>query len=398
MQQPEFRSRAFPLFHSYNIDELPQIYGWFEEMRSQRPVFRDERTPLPIWQIFRYEDVLTVLTDYQRFSSAPLSGVGFAGSFIEDTLVAKDPPDHRKLRNLVNQAFTPRAVMHLSERVKQITQELLDEVREKGTMDIVSDIAFPLPAKIIADMLGVPAEDWDIFQRWARGDDGQRRPASRQAGATMQDEMALYFAGLLEERRRNPREDLITALSKAEIDGERLNNNELVNFCTLLLAAGQETTKNLLANALVCFTDHPDTMEKLVQEPGLMPSAVEEVLRYLSPVWFLFRHTKTDVELNGQHIPAHQLVLPWIASANRDAHQFPHADRFDIQREPNRHVGFGHGIHYCVGAPLARLEAKIALSMMLEQLKDIRRVESQPIIANMGIVFVIHSLPITFKA
>ena len=391
-QPPKYRSQPFAPFGSYALEEVPQTYSWFEEMRTLHPVFYDERTHL--WQVFCYEDVSAVITDYNRFSS---QAFGVTGSFLKDTLVAKDPPDHRKLRNLVNQAFTPRAVARLSDYITQITQELLDQVRPQGKMDIVSDFAFPLPAKVIAELLGVPSEDWNIFQRWARVDSSDPNLARQEAGRSMQEEMSDYFSKLLEERRRAPREDLISALSTAEVDGERLSEYELVKFCTLLLAAGQETTKNLIANAIVCFTDYPDRMERLIREPALMPTAIEEVLRYLPPVWFLFRQTRTDVELAGQHIPANQLVLAWTASANRDPAQFPDPDRFDIGREPNRHLAFGHGIHFCVGAPLARLEARIALPMMLEQLRNLQRVEGFPITVQMGIVFVIRSLPITFQ-
>ena len=391
-QQPRSRSQAFALFGTCALEEIPQTFSWFEEMRTQHPVFYDERTR--IWQVFRYEDVLAVLTDYARFSSQAYE---LMGGFLSNTLIAKDPPDHRKLRNLVNQAFTPRAVTHLSDRITQITQELLDQVRLQGKMDIVSDIAFPLPAKVIAELLGVPSEDWNIFQRWARVDSSDPAISRQASGRSMQEEMFDYFSALLEERRRTPREDLISSLSTAEVDGERLSQSELVSFCTLLLAAGQETTKNLIANATVCLTDHPDTMERLIREPALMPTAIEEILRYLPPVWFLFRQTKSDVELAGQHIPANQAVLAWTASANRDPARFPDPDRFDIEREPNRHLAFGHGIHFCVGAPLARLEAKIALPMMLQQLRGLRRVEGVPITVHTGIVFVIRSLPVTFQ-
>jgi cytochrome P450 len=388
-------SNAFTFFRPRTLEEISQTYSWFADMRSRQPVFYNEE--LQMWQVFRYEDVITVLTDYNRFSSRPI--MRFNGGFLRETLVSKDPPEHRKLRNLVNQAFTPRAVAHLSDRITQITQELLDQARAKGKMDVVSDIAFPLPAKVIAEMLGVPDEDWDIFQRWARVDGSdptvmRRDPARIQR---MQQDMFTYFSGLLEDRRRSPREDLITALCNAEVDGERLSERELVSFCMLLLFAGQETTKNLIANAILCFTDHPDTMDRLIREPALMPSAIEEVLRYLSPVWFLFRSTRTDVELGGQHIPANQPVLAWIASANHDPDQFSEPERLDIEREPNRHVAFGHGVHFCVGAPLSRLEAKIALPMMLDQLKGLQRVKDFPITVNTGIVFVIRSLPVTFQ-
>jgi cytochrome P450 len=392
MQQPRPRSQAFALFGTYALEDIPKTYSWFEEMRLHHPVFQDERTRL--WQVFRHEDVLAVLTDYTRFSSQAYE---LTGGFLKNSLIAKDPPDHRKLCNLVNQAFTPRAVARLSDRITQITQELLDAVRLQGKMDVVSDIAFPLPAKVIAELLGVPPEDWNIFQRWARVDSSDPASSRQESGRPMQEEMYNYFTALLEERRRTPREDLISSLSVAEVDGERLSEPELLSFCTLLLAAGQETTKNLIANAIACLTDHPESMERLIREPTLIPTAIEEVLRYLPPVWFLFRQTKADVELAGQHLPANQVVLAWTASANRDPARFSDPDRFDIEREPNRHLAFGHGIHFCVGAPLARLEARIALPMMLQQLKDIRRVEGVPIMVHAGIVFVIRSLPITFQ-
>jgi cytochrome P450 len=393
MQQSGYRTHSFGLFRSHPLSEIPETYAWFQEKREQQPVFYDEATRL--WQVFRYEDVLSVLTDYHRFSS---HAFGVVGSFLQDTLVATDPPYHRKLRNLVNMAFTPKAVARLSDRITQMAQELLDEVRPTGKMDVVPDMAFPLPAKVIAELLGVPSEDWNIFERWARVDSSQQNARKQGSGRSMQDEMADYFSRLLAERRRSPREDLISSLSTAEIDGERLSESELVNFCTLLLAAGQETTKNLIANAIVCFTDHPEAMEQLIREPALMPAAIEEVLRYLPPVWFLFRQTLSDIEIAGQYIPANARVLAWTASANRDATQFPDPDRFDIQREPNRHLAFGHGIHFCVGAPLARLEARIVLPMMLDQLPNLRRVEDFPITVHTGIVFVIGSLPITFQA
>jgi cytochrome P450 len=392
--QPGFRSPVFSLFGTRPLAEIAHTFAWFEEMRESQPVLRDETLPMSMWQVFRYADVLTVLNDSSRFSS---QAYGLSGDIFRDTLIAKDPPDHRKLRNLVNQAFTPRAVARLSERITQITQELLDRVRELGTMDVVADFAFPLPAKVIAELLGVPPEDWNIFQRWARIGDAEPGQAQQRSGRSMREDMFDYFSRLLEERRRAPREDLISALSVAEVDGERLSQTELLSFCTLLLAAGQETTKNLLANAIVCLTDHPDSLQRLIREPALMPTAIEEVLRSLPPVWFLFRLTRSEVELAGQRIPANQMVLAWTASANRDPAQFPDPDRFAIEREPNRHLAFGHGIHFCVGAPLARLEARIALPMLLTQLKHLQRVEDVLIMVHTGIVFVIRSLPITFQ-
>ncbi|GCE21723.1 cytochrome P450 [Dictyobacter kobayashii] len=398
MQQQSQR-RGFSPFQVLPIEQTLQAFNWFTAMRSSQPVYYDEQSH--IWHVFGYEDVKQALTDPTHFSSEDVPGFS-EDTFLQGTVVAKDPPAHRKLRNLVNQAFTPRAVNHLSDRVTQIAQELLDEVLPTGKMDVAKDIAFPFPAKVIAELLGVPAEDWDIFRRWAGGEDGNTRPESpeqaMQMRHTMEQQMYAYFARLLEERRRSPREDLISSLSVAEIDGERLSENELVSFCILLLAAGQETTKNLIANAMYCFTEYPELQERLRQDPALMSTTIEEVLRFLPPVWFTFRRTASDVELGGKTIPANSIVLVWNASANRDPEQFPEPDRFDMQREPNRHFTFGHGIHFCIGAPLARLEARILLPMMLEQLKDIKRVPDVPIKVNAGIVYVIQSLPITFQA
>jgi cytochrome P450 len=267
-----------------------------------------------------------------------------------------------------------------------MTQRLLDRVRAKGEMDIVSDVAAPLPAQVICEMLGVPESDWDEVRSWARLD-----------GPVGPSPMRAYFLRLLEERRRSPREDLISALSTAEVDGQRLSERELVNFCSLLLVAGQETTKNLIANFFLTLSDHPHDQARLARDPALIPTAIEEVLRFLPPVWFLMRRTTAEVELGGVRIPAGGNVMPWMASANRDSTQFPDPDRFDVAREPNRHLGFGHGIHFCVGAPLTRLEANIALPMMLEQLKDVRVTRSTPIGIRAGIVFVITNLPATFR-
>jgi cytochrome P450 len=364
-------------------EEVPGIFDWFERMREGHPVVLDERSGTPWWHVFGYEDVSRVLTDHARFSSRVPA---FEYSPLSDTMLVKDPPDHRKLRNLVNLAFTPRAVARLTDRVAEMTQQLLDRVRAKGAMDVVSDVAAPLPAQVICEMLGVPESDWDEVRSWAAFD-----------GPVGPSPMRGYFRKLLEERRRSPREDLVTALSTAEVDGERLSERELVNFCSLLLIAGQETTKNLIANFFLTLSDHPDDQARLTREPALIPTAIEEVLRFLPPVWFLMRRTTAEVELGGVRIPAGGNVMPWMASANRDSTQFPDPDRFDVAREPNRHLGFGHGVHFCVGAPLTRLEANVALPMMLEQLKDVRVTRSTPIGIRAGIVFVITNLPVTFR-
>lgn len=399
MQQSGQPSGGFAPSRSQRIEEALGLFDWFATMRVHQPVHFD--ASMRMWQIFRYQDVQRVVTDYGTYSSERVPGFS-ENTFLRDTIVSKDPPDHRKLRNLVNQAFTPRAINKLETRIEKITQDILDQHLEQGKIDIASDIAFPLPARVIAEMLGVPDSDWDIFRRWMGGEGNRAEAATinydevQRAQQSMGRFMYDYFSGLLTERRRSPREDLISMLSVAEVDGERLSEHELVSFCLLLLAAGQETTKNLLANAIYCFSEHPDILQRLVQEPALMPSAIEEVLRFLPPVWFTLRRALKDSEIAGQIIPANSVVHAWNASANHDRQQFTNPDQFDIQREPNRHMSFGHGIHFCIGAPLARLEARVALPMMLSQLKNLQRVSAAPVHVNVGIVFVIHSLPMTF--
>jgi cytochrome P450 family 109 len=377
------------------LEEILESYTEFEKMRVEHPVIYSEE--MRMWQVFRYEDVSQAITNHADFSSTIMGASDV--SVLKDTLVATDPPDHRKLRNLVNLAFTPKSVARLAGRITEITQELLNEVLPHGKMDIVPDIAFPLPAKVIAEMIGVPGEDWDIFKRWALiGDTEGRVQDDGTTELTLKQELSLYFADLLQQRRKTPREDLITSLSNAQIDGEQLSDREIIDFCILLLLAGQETTKNLIANAILCFTDHPDAMQKLIREPALMPAAIEEVVRYLPPAWFVLRLTTKEIELSGQRIPAHKPVMAWLAAANRDPEQFPDPNRFDIQRTPNRHIGFGHGIHFCVGAPLARVEAQIVLPMLLQQLKGLQRVKDVPIKVSRGLVFIIRNLPVTFDA
>lgn len=401
MQQSSRRARRSPFFQLTPLEETLRRFDWFQQMRTDCPVFYNEQTRL--WELFGYEDVNRAMTDSAAFSSEAIPGFS-ENSFLADTVVAKDPPAHRKLRNLVNLAFTPRAVNHLEGDISRITQELLDRHLSSGSMDVVSDIAFPLPAKVIASMLGVPDDDWDLFRRWA-GDPGQKPeeqgdpPTSEEAmrpQQSMEHQMYDYFSALLAERRRAPREDLISTLSVAEIDGERLSESDLVKFCILLLAAGQETTKNLIANAIYCLTAYPQARERLIERPELMPTAIEEILRYMPPVWFVFRRTTSALEIGGRQLPANAVVQLWQASANRDPEHFSDPDQFDIQRDPNRHLTFGHGIHFCIGAPLARLEARVVLPMMLEQLKGLQRKPNEPLMVRSGIVYVIQSLPVTF--
>ncbi len=348
------------------------------------------------WHVFGYDDVERVLTDFDNFSSQRGRNEGP----LANSIISLDPPRHRQLRALVTQAFTPRSVAGLEPRIAAITQELLDGVMPQGQMDVIHDFAIPLPVIIIAELLGVPTTDRHFFKLWSdaivQGAHGGTVPG---LGPNWYFEMISYFQQMIDLRRAEPRADLISELLESEDEGERLTSSELLGFCVLLLIAGNETTTNLIGNAMLCFAEHPSIIATLRATPELIPSTVEEVLRYRSPVQSMSRVTKHPVELSGQTIPADRMVVAWIGSANRDPAQFPDPDTFLLDRAPNRHLAFGHGIHFCLGAPLARLEARIALSAIVERLATWQRVTTTPLRALGGnIVFGVESLPITFTA
>jgi len=392
------RRAAIPLFPSpevpTRVEHLQDVHDWCRAMRETQPVLRRDRHHIDVWHLFRHEDVLATLSDHERFSSRVLTG---GDELLTVRVLAQDPPDHHKLRSLVNQAFTRRAVSLLSDRIAELAAELIDGIRTRGEVDLAAELATPLPARVIGDMLGVPRAEWDVLQRWAV-ESGRLRGLMTAAAPAVRRHMHDYFAGLLADRRRSPREDLITALSTAEIDGERLTDREVISLCSLVLVAGQETTRNLLISFVLAMDEHPEALRRLRHDPGLMPGAIEEVLRTRPPVWFMFRRTRTAVEIGGRRIPAGELVVPWAASANRDPDRFPDPDRFDVERSPNHHLSFSHGIHFCLGAPLARLQATVALPMLLERLPDLRIVGSEPIRVHAGASVVVENLPVTFTA
>jgi cytochrome P450 len=370
-------------------ERLLNPFPWYSSMRTSDPVHYYEQ--YGVWQVFRYDDVLRVLSDYAIFSSS-FGGPG--QDPLSTSLITMDPPRHRQLRNTVTQAFTPRSVARLSERITAIVTDLLDTVAASGQMDIINDLSYPLPVIVIAEMLGIPHEDRERFKHWSDAIVG----ITSANGHNPQHEMGAYFLNMIEQRRRDREDDLISALLDAQIDGVRLDQRELLGFCILLLVAGNETTTNLIGNALLCFDEHPEVMEQLRAEPDLIPSAIEEVLRYRSPVQMMYRHAISDVMLGGRQIRAGQMIMAQIGSANRDEAQFPNADTFDIRRTPNRHIAFGHGIHFCLGAPLARLEAKIALTLLLERFQDIRLVRTTPLAATgSDIVYGVKHLLVRFR-
>jgi cytochrome P450 len=394
------------------LGQVQEMYQWFDHMRAEQPVWLDEKSGC--WHVFRYADVLRVTTDWNFFSSERPPNRSFRTGDSGRSLIGMDPPEHRAYRNLVSPSFTPHALARLSGRVQEIAQGLLDQVKERGSMDIVADFAYPLPTIVIAEMLGVPVTDRPLFHSWAESlfsrqlSDGdllkpvdehsQVDEGTKRAQRTFQD-MSQYFREMLKDRQQHPREDMMTDLQQAEIDGQRLDEKDAVSFCVLLLLAGHITTTNLLQQALLNFDIHPEAREQVRQHPEMMPKAVEEILRYSSPVWRLIRTAKEDVEVSGTIIPARSIIFAWLASANRDPEQFSDPNAFDITRTPNRHVAFGHGIHFCVGAPLSRLEAAAALPMLLEQLPDLRVEHSDSLaLQSSRVLFGFQRLPATFAA
>ncbi len=373
-------------------------------MRETKPVHYDEQTHF--WNLYRYEDVVYALSHPAIFSSdtnsmvPQQSEISFMG---RGDITQMDPPRHRQFRNLISQAFTPRMIEQLAPRISALTNQLLDAVTIRSEMDIIRDIAAPLPIIVIAELLGVPSEDRDRFKRWtntliasASSMDPNNEEMLTSMIPTMR-EMREYLEKYVQERRQQPRNDLISRLTTAQIEGQTLDNDEIVGFASLLLLAGNITTTILIGNAVLCLTDHPEAMVALRNDPSLIPSALEEVLRYRSPFTLTARVTASEVTLHGVTIPPRQLVSVWLLSANHDEHQFPNPEQFDIRREPNRHQAFGHGIHFCLGAPLARLEGKIALQALLERfptLKRVPNVELEP--HESGFVTGVQNLPVTW--
>jgi len=356
-------------------------YPVYDQMRSMSPVLH---VPGPdLWMLFDYESVKRALHDHDAFSSnaAPTRGVNF------EWLLFMDPPRHTKLRALIMRAFTPSSVANLEPRIRMLSRELLDHVIERGEVDLAADYAAPLPMMVIAEMIGMPVAHWRRLTRWSEaimnlastimGDEEAARTASAEFEAA-NAEMQNYLNDLIRGRRTDPKDDLLTRLATTEVDGECLTNQEILRFVQLLLAAGTETTTNLINNAVLCLTENPEQLARLRAEPERVPAAIEEVLRYRSPGQAMFRATKRDVEMHGQVIPAGKFVLALVGAANRDPRQFHDPGRFNIMRDPNPHIAFGHGIHFCVGAPLSRLEGRIAVADLLQRLNGLARASDEP--------------------
>ena len=365
-------------------------------MRQSAPVFLDSSG---VWHVFQHADVQRVLSDWQTFSSERSEPGSGPESALGASLISTDPPRHRQLRTLVTQAFTPKAVEDLAPSIANIVDSLLDQAAEHGEeIDLIADLATPLPVTVIAQLLGIPVADRARFKEWSDAVVSHAFATTAMSFGDAMREMGAYFLALLGERRINPRDDLISALLRAQVDAVQLNELELLGFCALLLVAGNETTTNLIGNAVLSLDDAAEQRQALIEAPTLVADAVEEALRHRSPVQSMFRTAKRAAEIGGQSMPAESWVVAWIGSANRDETVFPDPDSFDLHRNTQRHIAFGYGIHFCLGAPLARVEARIALQALYQRfpaLKIAPNARLEPLEST--IVYGVRRLPVRLR-
>ena len=349
---------------------LAEPYPTYQQLRERDPIHRMRL--IDGWALTRYEDVQAVLSDHRRFSSGE-SGPNYTRNA---SMLDLDPPDHTRLRSLVSKAFTPRSIAELGPRIQQIVDELLDAVEEKDSFDLIDSFAFPLPVIVIAEMLGVPAQDLEQFKEWSNDIVLSLEPIlseeQRVRFRRSEEELYEYFEGIIAQRRRNPQDDLISALLAAEDEGDRLSHQELLATLLLLLVAGNETTRNMIGNGMLALVRNPEELRRLRDDPDLLDSAIDELLRYDSPVQLDGRKLVEDVEMGGKLMRAGQQVVAVIGAANRDPAAFSEPDRLDIGRQEKSHISFGRGIHYCLGASLAMLEGRIAFASLLERFSSIR--------------------------
>jgi len=391
---PEFRANPYPIY---------------QLLRTAMPVFR---TPIGVWLISRYADGDAILKD-KRFATVDLQRIGEAGQLPSTevlkaaretmglTMLFMDPPRHGRIRGLVNKAFSPRMIESLRPRIQQIADQLISQFDTNSEVDLISQFAYPLPVIVIAEMLGIPAEDRDLFRRWT-GDlapliDFVQDMAIVERAMKAMEETRDYFVRLVDARRKSPREDLVSALIAAEEKGDRLTLDEMLANIVLLLGAGHETTANLIGNGILALMRNRQEFDKLRHDPSLTRSAVEECLRYDSPVQATARRTLEEVQIGGLTIPADTHVIVLIGACNRDPAQFPNPDSFEVARKDNEHLAFGGGIHYCLGANLARVEGEIAIRSLIDKFPTMKPAGDQCQYRDMFNLRGLKALPVHFR-
>ena len=374
--------------HLATPEFLQDPYPTYDLFRAESPVHWSDAWQC--WLLSRYDDVASALRDYGSFSS-----VGTTARFLDQLppkalkkitplyehfttgLVRLDPPDHTRVRSITNKAFTPRVVEHLRSRIEQVVGERIDAIIPTGKIDLIADLAYPLPTTIIADMFGFPLEDRAKFKRLSDQIVAFHGTGGADTTTVLRSQEALlearaWMSNLIDERRRKPREDLLSRLANAEEQGTRLSEAELFSTCVTFLIGGHETTTNLIGNGMLALLQHPDQLQRLEQSRELIAPAIEEMLRYDAPTQRAHRIAAANIELHGKTIRQGDFVQLVIGSANHDPEQFDHPERFDIGRQGSKHLSFGLGPHYCPGAPLARLEAQISISTLLNRLPNLR--------------------------
>lgn len=371
------------LYHLLDPEVLANPYPLYHRLRSEDPVHWDPY--LHAWVVTRYADVLTVFQKFsanrtptpQQLAALGLEALTPLAKVMVLQMLFLDPPSHGRVRGLASKAFTPRRVEMLRSHIQDITNSLLDAMQGKDSMDIIADLAYPLPAIVTAEMLGVPTSDWRLLTKWSADfaqvlGNFQHNPDRAPQVIKSLEEMTAYFRAAIHEQRQHPRDGLIHAYLTAEIDGDRFSEEEVVANTIVTMVGGQETTTNLIGNGVLSLLRNPEQMEKLRANPSLVASAVEELLRYESPSQHTARLAPEDVVLGGKLIRKRQAVIAVMGAANRDPERFPDPDRLDIERQDNRHVAFAWASHFCFGAPLARIEGQTAFATLLRRMPHLR--------------------------
>jgi cytochrome P450 len=382
--------KVYPDIASYEARRNP--YPTYQQMMGEGSVHWHEGTQG--WYILHYEDVANGLRDnrysanrlqpvYQRLPAIAQEKYQFLFGFLSHWTLLLDPPEHTKLRKLLSASFAPRLINALRPKVQLYVDQMIEAALPKGQMNLIADFSYPLPATIIAEMLGVPMAERDKCREWSdviAGFFGAQQMTPDVISHTQDglQKMHQYFRDLLAVRRQDPQEDLITSLAHTEVDGERLSDEEIIASCAMLIFGGHETTMNLIANAMVAFLQNPAQIEALLAEPSLIENAIEEALRYDAPVQRITRASTAETVLGGKVIPAAQRIFFMLGAANRDPRQFEAPDAFDIRRQNVKHISLGYGLHYCLGATLGRMEAQVAVLGLLQRLHGLRL--AQPVV------------------
>jgi len=401
------QGQILSLYHLLNPEVLADPYPLYHRLRSEDPVHWDPF--LHAWVVTRYADVVTVLQHFsanrtptpEQLTALGLSTFAPLAEVLVRQMLFLDPPAHGRLRALAAKAFTPGRVETLRLHIQDITDSLLDAVRAKGHMDVIADLAYPLPAIVTAEMLGLPTTDWQQLTAWSADfaealGNFQHNPDHAPRVLHSLTEMTAYFRSAIQEHRGHPRDDLISALLTAEEGGDCLSEEEVVANSIMLMTGGQETTTNLIGNGLLTLLRHSDQLAKLRADLSLIPSAIEELLRYESPIQYTSRLAPHDVQMGGETIRKRQAVIAVIGAANRDPGRFPDPDRLDICRQDNRHLAFAWAAHFCFGAPLARLESQIAFETVLRRMPSLN-LKPGPVTWRENLSFRgLMTLPVTF--